>query len=94
VIEDGYFKKGDNKFVDIAKWEVGKQSVAKEGQFADVIIEQVEPARYKTLRECRGQVISEYQKYLETQFKADLKNKYPVKLNSEEIQKAIGIKKQ
>lgn len=93
VIEDGYFKKGDNKFVDIAKWEIGKQSVAKEGQFADVIIEQVEPARYKTLRESRGQVLAEYQKYLETQFKADLKNKYPVKLNTEEIQKAIGIKK-
>jgi peptidyl-prolyl cis-trans isomerase SurA len=93
IIEDGYFKKGDNKFVDIAKWEVGKQSVVKEGLFADVIIEQLEPARYKTLRECRGQVLVEYQKYLETQFKADLKNKYPVKLNTEEIQKVIGIKK-
>ncbi|GGD74644.1 hypothetical protein GCM10011514_43370 [Emticicia aquatilis] len=93
IIEDGYFKKGDNKYVDIAKWEVGKQSVVKDGLFADVIIEQVEPARYKTLRECRGQVLVEYQKYLEAQFKADLKNKYPVKLNEEEIQKAIGIKK-
>lgn len=93
VIEDGYFKKGDNKFVDIAKWEVGKQSVANEGQFADVIIEQVEPARYKTLRECRGQVLNEYQKYLETQFIADLKSKYPVRLNIEEIQKVIGINK-
>lgn len=93
TIEEGYFKKGENKFADIVKWEVGKYSVAKEGQFADVIIEQVEPARYKTLRECRGQVLTEYQKYLEAQFKADLKNKYPVKLNDEEIQKAIGIKK-
>lgn len=93
IIEDGYFKKGENKFVDIVKWEVGKQSVVKEGQFADVTIEQLEPARYKTLRECRGQVLVEYQKYLETQFKADLKNKYPVKLNTEEIQKVIGIKK-
>lgn len=92
-VEDGYFKKGDNKFVDLVKWEVGKQSIAKDGQFADVLIEQVEPARYKTLRECRGQVIAEYQKYLEAQFKADLINKYPVKLNNEEIQKAIGIKK-
>ena len=93
VIEDGYFKKGDNKFVDIAKWEVGKQSVVKDGQFADVKIEQVEPARYKTLRECRGQVLNEYQKYLETQFIEDLKSKYPVRLNTEEIQKVIGIKK-
>jgi peptidyl-prolyl cis-trans isomerase SurA len=57
-----------------------------------VIIEQVEPARYKTLRECRGQVLNEYQKYLETQFIADLKSKYPVILNTEEIQKVIGIK--
>lgn len=93
TIEEGYFKRGENKFVDIARWDVGTQSVAKEGQFADVIIERVEPARYKTLRECRGQVLAEYQKYLEAQFKADLKNKYPVKLNDEEIQKAIGIKK-
>lgn len=93
VIEDGYFKKGDNKFVDITTWEVGKQTVAKEGYFADVTIEQVEPARYKTLRECRGQVLSEYQKYLETQFRADLQNKYPVRLNTEEIQKIIGTKK-
>lgn len=93
TVEENYFKRGDNKFVDIAKWEVGKQSVVKDGQFADVIIEQVEPARYKTLRECRGQVLAEYQKYLEAQFKADLKNKYPVKLNNEEIQKAIGVKK-
>lgn len=92
-VEDGYFKKGDNKFVDLVKWEAGKQSIAKDGQFVDVIIEQVEPARYKTLRECRGQVLVEYQKYLEAQFKADLINKYPVKLNNEEIQKAIGIKK-
>jgi peptidyl-prolyl cis-trans isomerase SurA len=93
VIEDGYFKKGDNKFVDITTWEVGKQSVVKEGYFADVTIEQVEPARYKTLRECRGQVLIEYQKYLETQFRADLQNKYPVRLNTEEIHKIIGTKK-
>ncbi|WP_238807977.1 peptidylprolyl isomerase [Emticicia aquatica] len=92
-IEDGYFKRGENKMVDIAKWEVGTQSIVKDGQFADVIIEQVEPARYKTLRECRGQVLSDYQKYLEKQFKEDLVNKYPVKLNDEEIQKVINLKR-
>ncbi len=92
-IEDGYLKRGENKFADIAKWEVGTQSVVKDGQFADVIIEQVEPARYKTLRECRGQVLIDFQKSLENQFKADLINKYPVKLNDEEIQKALNNKK-
>ncbi|WP_064196201.1 MULTISPECIES: peptidylprolyl isomerase [Emticicia] len=92
-IEEGYFKHGDNKFIDLVQWVVGRHSVAKDGQFADVIIEQVEPARSKTLRECRGQVLVDYQKYLENQFKTDLINKYPVNLNQEEIDKALGIKK-
>lgn len=91
-IDEGYFKRGDNKFVDLAKWEVGKQSVAKDGRFADVLIDTVEPARYKTLREARGQVMVDYQKDLEKQFYADLVNKYPVKLNKEEIQKVLGNK--
>lgn len=91
-IDEGYFKRGDNKFVDLAKWDVGKQSVAKDGQFADVLIDTVEPARYKTIREARGQVLADYQKYLEKKFYADLVNKYPVKLNKEEIQKVVENK--
>ena len=93
VIDEGYFKKGDNKFVDIAKWEVGTQSIVKDGRFVDVIIEKVEAARYKSLREARGQVLSDYQKILEKQFNDDLINKYPVKLNNGEIQKALNSKK-
>jgi peptidyl-prolyl cis-trans isomerase SurA len=94
AIDEGYFKKGDNKFIDIAKWEVGTQSVVKDGRFADVIIEKIEPARFKTIREARGQVISDYQKTLEKQFNEDLINKYPIKLNNEEIEKALNSKKQ
>jgi peptidyl-prolyl cis-trans isomerase SurA len=94
IIEEGYFKKGENKFADIAKWEVGTQSVVKDGRFADVIIEKVEPARYKSLREARGQVLSDYQKSLEKKFNDDLISKYPIKLNNEEIQKALNTKKQ
>ena len=66
----------------------------KDGRFADVIIEKIEPARYKSLREARGQVLSEYQKMLEKKFKDDLVSKYPIKLNNEEIQKALNTKKQ
>lgn len=94
VIEEGYFKKGENKYIDVAKWEVGTHSVVKDAKFADVIIEKVELARYKSLREARGQVLSDYQKVLEKQFNDDLINKYPVKLNNGEVQKALNSKKQ
>jgi peptidyl-prolyl cis-trans isomerase SurA len=56
------------------------------------LIDTVEPARYKTIREARGQVLADYQKYLEKKFYADLVNKYPVKLNKEEIQKVVENK--
>jgi peptidyl-prolyl cis-trans isomerase SurA len=94
TIDEGYFKKGENKFIDVAKWEEGTQSVVKDGRFADVIIEKIDPARNKSLREARGQVMSDYQKSLEKKFYDDLLSKYPVKLNNEEIQKALNSKKQ
>ena len=94
VIEEGYFRKGENKFIDVAKWESGTQSVVKDGRFADVIIEKIEPARYKSLREARGQVLADFQKTLEKQFNDDLVSKYPIKLNNEEVKKALNSKKQ
>jgi len=39
------------------------------------------PPGPKKLSEVRGQVISDYQKYLESQWVAELRNKYPVTIN-------------
>ena len=94
VIDEGYFKKGDNKYIDAIKWEVGSQSLTKDGRVIDINIEKIEPARYKTLREARGQVISDYQKQLEKQFNDELTVRYPVKINKEEINKALEARKQ
>lgn len=58
----------------------------------EVLIEAVEPARNKTLRESRGAVIAEYQKYLENKFYQDLDSKYSVQLNEPEVQKIINRK--
>lgn len=93
TIEDGYFKKGDNKYIDAFKWETGSQSIIKDGKYIELSIERIEPARYKTLREARGQVLVDYQKQLEKQLNAELEVKYPVKINKEEIDKALGARK-
>lgn len=94
TIEEGYFKKGDNKYIDSFKWETGSQSIVKDGKYIELVIEKIEPARYKTMREARGQVLADYQKQLEKQFYDELEAKYPVKINKVEIDKALEIKKQ
>lgn len=94
TIEDGYFKRGDNKYVDAFKWEVGSQSVIKEGKYFEFNIEKVEPARFKTLREARGQVLADYQKQLEKQLNDELAVKYPATVNKEEISKSLEVRKQ
>jgi peptidyl-prolyl cis-trans isomerase SurA len=93
-IEEGYFKKGDNKYVDAFKWETGSQSIIKDGKYIELTIEKIEPARYKTLREARGQVLVDYQKQLEKQLINELETRYPVKVNKEELDKALGARKQ
>ncbi|RYU94054.1 peptidylprolyl isomerase [Emticicia agri] len=93
TIEDGYFKKGDNKYINAFKWEIGSQSVIKDGKYIELSVERIEPARYKTLREARGQVLVDYQKQLEKQLYEELENRYPVKINREELDKALEAKK-
>ena len=94
TIEDGYFKKGDNKYVDAFKWETGSQSIIKDGKYIELSVERIEPARFKTLREARGQVLVDYQKQLERQLNQELEAKYPIKVNKEELDKALGARKQ
>lgn len=94
AIEEGYFKKGDNIFLDGFKWEPGNRTVVKNGNHVDISIERVEPARYKTLREARGQVLADYQKLLEAQFNKEIEQRYPVKLNREELEKVLDTRKQ
>ncbi|PLK45600.1 peptidylprolyl isomerase [Emticicia sp. TH156] len=93
-IEEGFFKKGDNIFVDGFKWEPGSRSITKNGNFVELNIERIEPARYKTLREARGQVLADYQKQLEAQLNKELEQRYPVKINKEELEKVIDNRKQ
>lgn len=93
-IEDGFFKRGDNRYVDALKWETGSHSIIKDGKYVELSIERIDPARYKTLREARGQVLADYQKQLESQVYQELEAKYPVKVNREEIDRALEAKKQ
>jgi len=91
-IQEGVFQKGDNPTVDMAKWEKGTQVFEKDGRVYYLVIDKIEEPRFKTFEESRGQAISDYQTYLEQEWIKELKQKYPVTVNEEELKKLIREK--
>jgi len=75
------FAEGDNKDVDETKWKAGSYKVFENEQGTPLTLvrihEKMNPAP-KTLDECRGMVISDYQNQLEKEWVDSLRMKYPV----------------
>jgi len=88
----GIYEKGSNKYVDKVKWTTGLSSPLKSDNEAFVVlvrINEVKPAQHKKLKEAKGLVTSDYQTYLEKQWIENLKQKYPVNINQEILDKLI-----
>jgi peptidyl-prolyl cis-trans isomerase SurA len=84
------FQKGDNKVMDeMLNKAPGTYSVQKDGRYYTVIIDKSLPAGPKTLAEARGQATSDYQTYLEKAWIAEMRAKYPVKVNDAEVNKLV-----
>lgn len=88
TIIDGTFAQGANPYLDsIDQWKVGTTVLHPAGKAVSVTIGRIEPPRAQTFAEARGSLINDYQAMLEKQWLADLRQKYPVKVNEEEIRK-------
>ncbi|GAB3557580.1 peptidylprolyl isomerase [Spirosoma fluminis] len=88
TILEGAFAQGANPYLDsISQWKVGTTTLQRDNKAISVIIDRIEPARAKTFAEARGTVINDYQSVLERQWIAQLRQKYPVKVNEDEIRK-------
>jgi peptidyl-prolyl cis-trans isomerase SurA len=60
----------------------GFQTNESDGSVSFVIIDKVHPyPAQKSFEEARGQVINDYQEYLENRWMENLKKKYPIQLN-------------
>ncbi|MFT4032722.1 MAG: peptidylprolyl isomerase [Siphonobacter sp.] len=86
-VEEGDFRKGDNKFADEIEWKVGKQVITKGGRTVSIDIQRVDSARPKTLAEARGFVINDYQDFLEKSWIEALKKQFPVSVDEVELKK-------
>lgn len=83
------YEKGTNPILNQVPWQEGKHKVSQNGRSILVHISSIEKPRIKTFEEARGQVISDYQVFLEKEWLEELEKKYPVKLQEEELKKLV-----
>lgn len=88
-VESGIYQLGDKEVLDKVKWEKGNYTVKHGDRIYYVMVEEVLEAAPKEFKEARGLVISDYQNYLESEWIKTLREKYPVEVNQEELQKII-----
>ena len=88
TITEGPFAKGANAYLDsVSPWKVGTTTLHRDNKAITIIIDRIDPAHAKTFTEARGSVVNDYQAALEKQWLAQLRQKYPVKVNEEEIRR-------
>lgn len=85
----GKFQEGENMLLDSLTWKVGENTYKKGNRFVYIWSKALLEPMTKTLDEGRGQVISDYQNYLEKEWIKALRQKYPVTLKEEEFKTLI-----
>ncbi|AKD03214.1 peptidylprolyl isomerase [Pontibacter korlensis] len=88
-ITEKKFQRGDNKALDAVEWKEGTYTTRQNDREYLIIIKDVLAPAYKELSEVRGPVISDYQTYLEERWVQELRNKYPVEIKEDEVEKLV-----
>jgi len=85
-IEKDTYSKGESPIIDKVVWNI-KRKIPEERRFHIVEGEKIDP-QPKSLEEARGQILSDYQDYLEKQWIKKLRKKYTIEVH-EEVLKQI-----
>lgn len=97
MTSNGIYEEGNNNIPKGTKNKVGVSDVSKNGEYYFVSkVLNVLPTAPKTLEECKGKAINDYQQNLEENWVSNLKKEYTVKINQavfEKVQKQIKSKK-
>jgi peptidyl-prolyl cis-trans isomerase SurA len=84
VVTDGKYEKGDHRITGTFTWKKGYTSVTEgDGEWKVLVVNDILPSMPKQLNEIRGQATADYQNYLDQQWIAALRSKYPVIVNRE-----------
>lgn len=88
TIESGKFSHKENKIIDSIAWNPGfSANMQINGSTVFIYIRKVLKPAPKELNEARGLITADYQNYLEKEWIANLRAKYPVVVNKEVLAK-------
>ncbi|WP_083925154.1 peptidylprolyl isomerase [Flexithrix dorotheae] len=88
-ITERLFEQGESELVDDIPWEIGNHRIENDERVIQVNVLEILPPGPKQLDETRGQVISDYQNYIEKKWLENLREKYKVTVNNSTLQELI-----
>ena len=79
------YVKGENKFIDLIEWKKGisKDIKTEKGEYIIINVKNILPSGQMQLSEVKGKVISDYQKFLDTEWITFLRDKYKYSVNKD-----------
>jgi peptidyl-prolyl cis-trans isomerase SurA len=84
MTNSGIFEEGSDALPKTMKYNLGISEVFKEGEYYFVTnIKKIIPEGVKTLEECKGKIVNEYQQNLEQHWVDDLKKEFTVSINND-----------
>lgn len=88
---EGKYEKGQYDVVDKIEWKAGVTPVEKlnDSSFRFVWVKQLVGPEPKSLKEAKGYIVSDYQEYLEKTWLAELRKKYPIKVDEKVFQSLV-----
>jgi len=92
---EGVYEEGADALPKQTKMELGLSEITTKGDYHFITnIIKILPAAPKTLEECKGKLINDYQQYLEQNWVGELKKEFLVKVNQDTFEKVkMQIKK-
>ncbi len=87
TVTDGHYERADTALTGNYKWKKGSVTVTgKDSLTKIVVVNALLAPMPKLLQEARGQITADYQNYLDQQWIAELRKKYPVTINRNVLQ--------
>ncbi|MEI7509466.1 MAG: peptidylprolyl isomerase [Flavobacterium sp.] len=89
---EGFYEEGAESLPKGTKMELGVSEITNKGEYYFITkVNKVLPSGVKTLEECKGKIVNDYQQYLEQNWVDELKKEFTVKINEDVFEK---VKKQ